>query len=154
MGRENPGNAAMAWLSKAAEIDPQCVSPSPRHPVGKSFGDWVVLLGYDFETREEGALGAITLYWQVRKPPPVNYRISLRFDHPQSGSTDVSHNLLYGAVSWEETREGQILKESYLVRFPEELIRATCRLNVSLVGESEVYPPDGDQEPIGVIEVE
>ena len=118
-----------------AKLAPARQSPDVEHPLTVELSSGVTLLGYDFLPEEvsAGERITLTLYWEVRQPPSVDYQVFVHLlgEGPEPLAQGDGPPLLgdYPTSMW---AAGETIADPHPVQLPEALPTGHYRLTVGM----------------------
>jgi hypothetical protein len=117
-----------------------------QHPAEVSFGDRIMLLGYDQELAAGGL--KLTLYWQAEQPLISNWTVFVHLVDA-TGTLESQHDGQprdghYPTSVWDP---GEVVDDQHLLPLPDDLADGTYRLEIGLYStESDERLPTLDDE--------
>ncbi len=144
-----------AAVVPAVAIRPAYAAPTPLPPAavpadlpgrGTRYGDQLVLLGATWPSKEvtPGSTVPVTLYWQAKRPVPVNYSASVQFvagSNQKVGQRDML--LGSGKRSTTRWRPGDIYRDIMPVTVPLTAVAPSqlrARLSIYQFGQPGTFP--------------
>lgn len=107
-------------------------SPPTRAEI--RFGRFARLLGYGLEPREPraGEVVELSYYWQALKPMAEDLAVFVHFIRDGKVRFQQDHEPLHGSYPTSRWQEGELVRESYRVRLPQEMPAGEYEIRIGL----------------------
>lgn len=131
------------------EIERQLKELRPQESSLVHFDDGIDFLGFDFSKKKvvRGEEFEVVYYWKCRSPVRGPYAIFVHFEGMNSVFFQ-DHDPLAGQYPTSNWKSGEIIKEKYRVRVPENVMPGQYQVKIGL------WNPRGNQERLDVVNTE